>query len=447
MNTIQLKTEIPGPKSRAVLTRRQNAIPNGLARATDVVVEKAQGAVVHDIDGNTLIDMAGGIGMLNAGHCPPQVVDAIQKQAEAYLHTCALVATYEPYVELCERLNALTPGTFPKKTLLSNSGAEAVENAVKLARVYTGKQAIIVFEGAYHGRTYLTMSLTSKYGLFKKGFGPFAPEIYRLPHPNIYRRPEGMSESAYITHCCNQLDNALISHVDPSAIAAILIEPIQGEAGFIPMPTPFLQKIRDLCTQHNIVMIADEVQSGFGRTGKMFAIEHYDIVPDVITMAKSLGSGLPISAITGRAEILDAAHPGGLGGTYSGSPIACVAALATLDQITQPHFLERANEIGAIMANEMKNWQSQYPIIGDTRGVGAMQLLEFVLNRKAKTPAVDQTLQIVKHATANGLLLIRAGLYSNCIRLLPPLVITEEQCQEALTILRQAIAHVQHTLQ
>lgn len=446
MNTIQLKTEIPGPKSRAVLARRQSATPNGLARATDVVVEKAQGAIVHDIDGNTLIDMAGGIGMLNAGHCPPQVVDAIQKQAEAYLHTCALVATYEPYVELCERLNALTPGTFPKKTLLSNSGAEAVENAVKLARVYTGKQAIIVFEGAYHGRTYLTMSLTSKYGLFKKGFGPFAPEIYRLPHPNIYRCPEGMSESAYITHCCNQLENALISHVDPSAIAAILIEPIQGEAGFIPMPAPFLQKIRDLCTQHNIVMITDEVQSGFGRTGKMFAIEHYDILPDLITMAKSLGSGLPISAVTGRAEILDAAHPGGLGGTYSGSPIACVAALATLDQITQPQFLNRANEIGTFMANEMRNWQSQYPIIGDTRGVGAMQLLEFVLDQTEKTPAVDQTLQIVKHATANGLLLIRAGLYSNCIRLLPPLVITDEQCQEALTVLRQAIEHIQNTL-
>ena len=446
MNTIQLKTQIPGPKSQAILARRQTAVPTGLARATDVVVQSAQGAIVHDIDGNTLIDMAGGIGMLNAGHCPPAVVDAIQKQAASYIHTCALVATYEPYIELCERLNALTPGTFDKKTLLSNSGAEAVENAVKLSRTYTGRHAIIVFEGAYHGRTYLTMSLTSKYGLFKKGFGPFAPEIYRLPHPYLYRRPPEMSETAYITHCCNQLEKALISQVDPSAIAAILIEPIQGEAGFIPMPAPFLQKIRDICTQHNIVMIADEVQSGFGRTGKLFAIEHYNIVPDLITTAKSLGSGLPISAVTGKAEILDSAHPGGLGGTYSGSPIACVAALATLNQITQPAFLKRANEVGDLIATEINSWRTQYPLIGDTRGVGAMQLIEFVLDPKTKTPAVEQTLQIVRHATANGLLLIRAGLYSNCIRLLPPLTITDEQCTEALTILRQAIEHIQSNL-
>ena len=445
MNTIHLKTPIPGPKSQAILARRQAAVPNGLARATDVVVKSAEGAIVHDIDGNTLIDMAGGIGMLNAGHCPPHVVEAIQKQAASYIHTCALVATYEPYIELCERLNAITPGTFTKKTLLSNSGAEAVENAVKLSRAYTGKSAIIVFEGAYHGRTYLTMSLTSKYGLFKKGFGPFAPEIYRLPHPYLYRRPTDMSENAYVTHCCDQLEKALISQVDPSAIAAILIEPIQGEAGFIPMPAPFLQKIRDICTQHNIVMIADEVQSGFGRTGKLFAIEHYNIVPDLITTAKSLGSGLPISAVTGRAEILDAAHPGGLGGTYSGSPIACVAALATLDQINQPTFLKRANEIGDLIANEINSWRKKYPLIGDTRGVGAMQLIEFVLDPNTKIPAVEKTLQIVKHATAHGLLLIRAGLYSNCIRLLPPLVITDEQCHEALNILRQAIEHVQNT--
>jgi 4-aminobutyrate aminotransferase/(S)-3-amino-2-methylpropionate transaminase len=445
VNTIHLKTKIPGPKSQAILARRQTAVPTGLARATDVVVKSAEGAVVHDIDGNTLIDMAGGIGMLNAGHCPPTVVEAIQQQAAAYIHTCALVATYEPYIELCERLNAMTPGTFAKKTLLSNSGAEAVENAVKLSRAYTGKPAIVVFEGAYHGRTYLTMSLTSKYGLFKKGFGPFAPEIYRLPHPYPYRRPSEMSEKAYIAHCCDQLEKALISQVDPSAIAAILIEPIQGEAGFIPMPTAFLQKIRDICTQHNIVMIADEVQSGFGRTGKLFAIEHDNIVPDLITTAKSLGSGLPISAVTGRAEILDTAHPGGLGGTYSGSPIACVAALATLDQINQPAFLKRANEIGDLIANEIGSWRKKYPLIGDTRGVGAMQLIEFVLDPNTKTPAVDQTLQIVKHATANGLLLIRAGLYSNCIRLLPPLVITNEQCLEALYILRKAIEHVQNT--
>ncbi|MDA0747047.1 MAG: 4-aminobutyrate--2-oxoglutarate transaminase [bacterium] len=443
MSAIRLNTEIPGPKSRKLLARREAATPSGLARSTDVVIERAEGALVHDVDGNTLIDLVGGIGMLNAGHCPPKVVQAVKDQAEKYLHACALVATYEPYVALAERLNELTPGTFPKKTLLGNSGAEAVENAVKLARVYTGRAAIVVFEGAYHGRTLLTLSLTSKYGLFKKGFGPFAPEIYRLPAPYPYHRPSSMDESQYTDFCIRQFENAFITQVDPSAVAAVLIEPIQGEAGFIAMPHPFLEKIRSFCDTHGIVFIADEIQSGFARTGRLFAIEHSNVVPDLITTAKSLGSGLPISAVTGRAEILDAAHPGGLGGTFSGSPVACAAALETLKQVSSPDFLAQAESLGERIAHTLDRWKDQYPLIGDTRGLGAMRIVEFVLDRAKKTPAPEQTLQILRQAVSQGLLLIRAGLYSNCIRLLPPLTIPNEQLDEGLGVLEAAVEYIQ----
>lgn len=439
MSTIQLQTSIPGPKSRGILERRAAALPSGLAKSTDVVVERAEGAVVRDVDGNTLLDFAGGIGMLNAGHRPEPVVNAIREQAERFLHSCSLVTTYEPYVALAELLNDLTPGDFPKKTLLANSGAEAVENAVKLARAYTGRQAVVTFEGGYHGRTLLTMSLTSKYGLFKKNFGPFAPEIYRLPVPNSYRTPEGMSEKQYMEYSIAQLEHAMIAQVDPSAIAAILIEPVQGEAGFLPVPAPFLRRIRELCDEHGIVMIADEIQSGFGRTGKLFAIEHYDIAPDLITMAKSMGAGMPVSAVTGRAEIMDAAHPGGVGGTYGGSPVACAAAIETVKMISDPAFLERSVELGKKMEATLERWKSRYGIIGDVRGMGPMRLIEFVSNRNAKTPDPDITLQIIREAVSHGIILIRAGLYSNCIRLLPPLVITDAQLEEGLTVLEKAI--------
>lgn len=442
MGVIQLKTEIPGPKSRAMLERRSAAVAAGLAKSTDVAVARAEGARVHDVDGNTLLDFAGGIGMLAVGHSPPSVVSAMGAQAKDLIHVCALVATYEPYVRLCEVLNEITPGAFPKKTLLANSGSEAVENAVKLARVKTGRQGIICFEGAYHGRTLLTLSLTSKYGLFKKGFGPFAPEIYRLPAPDVYRRPAEMTEEQYVDWCIGQLDKALIAQIDPSAVAAILIEPVQGEAGFIPMPARFLKRIREICDTHGIVMIADEVQSGFGRTGKLFAIEHYDIVPDLITMAKSLGAGMPISAVTGRADIMDASHLGGVGGTYGGAPVACAAALAAIEMIRAPAFLERAANVGEIMRSAMLSWKERSQFVGDVRGLGAMMLCELVLNHRTKEPAAQQTLEIIRHAVANGLLLIRAGLYSNCIRLLPPLVINDDELREGLDVLGRAVDHV-----
>jgi len=443
MSYIRMNTEIPGPKAKEMLARRAAAIPSGLGRATDVVVERAEGSLVFDVDGNTLIDLAGGIGMLAVGHSPAPVVQAIQKQAEKFIHPCALVTTFEPYVELAELLNEITPGTFAKKTLLANSGAESVENSVKLARKYTGRSTVICFEGAYHGRTLLTLSLTSKYGLFKSGFGPFAPEIVRLPIPNVYRTPQGMTEDQYLNFSIQQLEQAMVTQVDPSAVAAIIIEPVQGEAGFLPVPPRFLRRIRELCDQYGIVMIADEVQCGCGRTGRLFAIEHYGIVPDIIVSAKSLGAGMPIGAVTGRAEIMDSAHLGGIGSTYGGSPMACVAALESLKMIRQPEFLAHAKRLGDVMREVMRSWKQQWPIVGDVRGLGPMMLVEFVADRETKAPlAPADTLRIIRAAVSKGVVLIRAGVYSNCIRFLPPLNMPEDMLREGLKAVGDAIALV-----
>ena len=443
MTAIRRITEIPGPNSRAILERRASAVARGLARSTDVVIERAEGALVHDADGNTLVDLAGGIGMTAAGHCPPEVVAAINAQAQRLLHPCALVATYEPYVALCELLNEVTPGDFPKKTLLASSGAEAVENAIKIARAYTRRPAVLCFEGGYHGRTLLALSLTSKYGLFKQGFGPFAPEIYRIPAPDVYRRPSGTSADSHVAMCIAALERALIAQIDPAQLAAILIEPVQGEAGFIPIPDAFLRRIRELCTQHDIVMIADEVQTGFGRTGAMFAVEHAGVVPDLITTAKALGAGMPISATTGRAEIMDAPHVGGLGGTYGGSPVACAAAIEAVRLIRRPAFLAHARRIGEVMRRELEQLQAASKLVGDVRGVGPMLLIELVSDREARTPAPAHALAVIRRAVAGGVLLIRAGLYSNCVRFMPPLSITEEQLQEGLAVVAEAVRLVE----
>jgi 4-aminobutyrate aminotransferase/(S)-3-amino-2-methylpropionate transaminase len=443
VTAIRRVTEIPGPQSRAILERRAGAVARGLARSTDVVVARAEGALIHDVDGNTLIDLAGGIGMTAAGHCPPEVVAAIGAAAERLLHPCALVATYEPYVALCELLNEVVPGDFPKKTLLANSGAAAVENASKIARAYTRRAGVLCFEGAYHGRTLLTLSLTSKYGLFKAGFGPFAPEIYRIPAPDVYRRPPGTSEDEHVAACIAALERALIAQIDPAALAAIVIEPVQGEAGFIPMPHPFLRRIRELCTQHGIVMIADEVQTGLGRTGAMFAIEHAGVVPDLIAMAKALGAGMPISATTGKAEIMDAPHVGGVGGTYGGSPVACAAAIETVKLIRRPDFLAHARRIGDVMRGELERLREASPLVGDVRGVGPMLLIDLVTDRAARTPAPAHALAVIRRAVAAGVVLIRAGLHSNCVRFMPPLVISEDQAREALAVVAEAVRFVE----
>jgi 4-aminobutyrate aminotransferase/(S)-3-amino-2-methylpropionate transaminase len=443
MSFIELKTALPGPKGLVALERRKNALPAGLARSTDIVVEKAEGALVWDIDGNRLLDFAGGIGMINVGHRNEDVVNAIKAQLDKYIHTCSLVTTMEPYLDLAELLNSITPGNFPKKTLLANSGSEAVESAINVAKYYTKRNAVLCFEAAYHGRTLLTLSLTSKYALFKKGFGSYVSDIYRIPAPNMYRGIDGLTEEQYLAYSIKKLEEAFISQVDADSLAAIIIEPVQGEGGFLPIPAPYLHKLREICDKHGIVFIADEIQCGAGRTGKLFAVEHSGVIPDIIVSAKSIGAGMPISAITGKAEILDAPHPGGVGGTYGGSPLACVAAIEAIKILKSEAFLKRANEVGEIIRTTLEKWKEKYTLVGDVRGIGAMRLVEFVKDRDIKEPDAEATLEIIKDAGAHGLIMIRAGLFSNCIRLLPPIVITDEQLIEGLQVLEDAIARAQ----
>jgi len=447
MPTIHLVTEIPGPKSKEMVARREAATPRGAAKLTQVAIVKAEGAGVTDADGNTLLDFAGGIGVLAVGHCPPNVVNAIQQQAADLIHICNIVATHDSYVETAELLNEVTPGDFEKKTILLNSGAEAIETAVKIARAYTKRPGIIVFEGGYHGRTNLTLAMTSKYGLFKKGFGPFAPEIYRLPFPNLYRCPTSMTEDQFIDDAIARLENAFIAQIDPEAVAAIVIETVQGEGGFVPTPLRFLKRIRELCTQHGIVMVSDEVQCGMGRTGRMFAVEHYGVVPDLVVTAKSLAAGMPLAAVTGRADIMDGPHPGGLGGTYSGNPLACVAAIEAINMLRQPEFLQRAEVIGERMCRQLLAMQQEIPLIGDVRGLGAMLAIELVTDRTAKTPAAQEATQAGAEALKRGLIMIRAGLYSNCVRFLPPLNMSDEQVDEGLAVAREALLAVERQRQ
>ncbi|MCG8352503.1 MAG: aspartate aminotransferase family protein [Chloroflexales bacterium] len=436
---IRLLTSIPGPRSRELLARRESSVVAGLYKATPVAVAHASGALVTDVDGNTLIDFVGGIGALAVGHCPPQVVAAIQEQAAQLIHFSALVGTYEPYIELCERLNAAVPISGPCKTLLANSGAEGVENAVKIARAATERSAIIVFEGAYHGRTLLTLSLTSRTA-FKKKFGPFVPEIYRAPFPYAYRY--GFDEATCVEQCWQAFERLLVAGVDPDNVAAVVIEPVQGEGGFIPTPREFLRRLRDFCDHNGSVLIADEVQSGFGRTGTLFAIEQLGIEPDIIVSAKSLAAGMPLSATTGRAALMDTVHVGGLGGTYGGNPLACVAAIETLKLIEREHLLERACRIGARIRERIAEVPSsdKPPYLGEVRGLGAMLALELVRDRQTRAPAPEETLQILDCMLQRGVIAMRAGLYANCIRLLVPLLIRDEELEEGLDVLTRLLS-------
>ncbi|MCG6965135.1 MAG: 4-aminobutyrate--2-oxoglutarate transaminase [Chromatiaceae bacterium] len=441
MPSIKLVTEIPGPNSVALVARRDAAVARGAARLTDIAVASGSGALVTDVDGNSYIDFAGGIGTLAVGHTPPDIVDAICDQAGRLIHMCSIVATYAPYVEVCERLNALAPGGFTNKTTLLNSGAEAVETAVKIARAYTGRQALIVFEGAYHGRTNLTLGMTSKYALFKSGFGPFPPEIYRLPFPNPYRRPTGMGEDDYVQYCIDQFDHALIAQVAPDAVAAVVVEPVQGEGGFLPLPARFAAHLRARCSEHGMLFVADEVQCGMGRTGRLFAVEHYGLVPDLIVSGKSIAGGMPLAAVTGRAEIMDAAKPGGLGGTYSGNPLACAAALRAIDTLSSADFLARADQVGRRMRGHLDRLQAAFPeIIGEVRGLGPMLAVELVSDPLSRAPNAALTNAITTQTLKRGLITIRAGLYSNCLRFLPALTISDAQIDEGMAVLAEAIA-------
>ncbi len=443
MAAIKIVSEIPGPKSLELVARREAATGRGAAKLTPLAIVSARGAVVTDADGNEIIDLAGGIGVLAVGHTPPAVVRALQEQAAELVHMCAIVASYEPYVAVAEKLNEIVPGDFSKKTVLMNTGAEAVETAVKVSRAYTGRQGVVVFDGAYHGRTNLTMGMTSKFNLFKHGFGPFAAEIYRFAFPNVYRKPGSMTEEQFVDWHIANLDHSFMAIVEPSHVACVVVEPIQGEGGFIPAPARWLQKLRSLCDEHGIVLIADEIQSGFGRTGKLFAIEHTGVVPDLTTTAKSLAAGMPLSAVTGRSEIVDAAHPGGLGGTYSGNPLACVAALAAIEMINSDEFLERAADIGERLRTRLEKIQSDNPsVVGDVRGVGSMLAMELVQNPDTKEPSMEAAAAITAETTRRGVITIRAGLYSNCVRFLPPLMISDAELDEALDVVEASVSDV-----
>jgi 4-aminobutyrate aminotransferase/(S)-3-amino-2-methylpropionate transaminase len=442
MSTIRLNTPIPGPNSRALSERRAQAVPRGLSHGTPIYVAKAEDAWLEDVDGNRYIDFAGGIGCANAGHRQQPVIDAISTQLNKFLHTCVQVTPYEGYVKLAERMNEVTPGKFPKKTLFLNSGAEAVENAVKIARAYTKRPAIIAFEDAFHGRTMMTLALTSKTHPYKAGFAPFPSDVYRVPFAYCYRCSYNLKYPSCDLYCARHLEDTFKRVVANEEVAAVIAEPVMGEGGFIAPPPDYFKVIIDLCRKHGILFIADEVQSGFGRTGAMFASEHYGIEPDLIVTAKSLGGGLPIAAVTGRAEIMDAPAPGGLGGTFAGNPLSCAAALAVLDLFEKENLLSRANELGNRFQRRAREWQRRWPIVGDVRGLGGMQAIELVKSQETKTPATDETKQITQYCYEHGLITITAGTYSNVIRVLVPLVATNEQIDEGLDVLESALATV-----
>jgi 4-aminobutyrate aminotransferase/(S)-3-amino-2-methylpropionate transaminase len=433
----RLVTAIPGPKSLEALKRRTESTSAGLGMAIPVVIERASDAILLDIDGNQIIDLGSGIGVVNVGNAAPGVVDRVIEQVQAFTHTCFTVAPYMGYIEVCEKLNALTPGTFKKKSVLLNSGAEAVENAVKIARHYTKRQAIVVFEHSYHGRTNLTMALTAKNMPYKEGFGPFAPEIYRVPMPYAFH---WVGDQATITQDAIEMVTSKIEkEIGAINVAAILIEPIQGEGGFVVPPLGFLPALSKYATENGIVFIADEVQTGFARTGHMFAVEHESVVPDMIVTAKGIAGGLPLAAVTARAEIMDSVHVSGLGGTYGGNPIACAAALGVFETMESEKLVERANHVGKILSDYLKALQAKYPVIGEVRGRGAMQAIELV-KPGTKDPNPDAMNAIVKYCQSKGVLVLTAGTYSNVVRFLPPLVISDELLRDALGVLEEALA-------
>lgn len=429
---------IKSPKSLQLLERRKNVVADGVGVFNTATVQSAKGAIITDEDGNELIDFAGGIGVVNAGHCPDPVVNAIKEQADRYLHTSFNVVSYEPYIELCEELCELLPHGKHTKAMLVSTGAEAVENAIKIARQATRRQGVLCFTDAYHGRTMMAMTLTSKVD-YKLDCGPFAPETYRIPFPNFYRYSEGKTQDEFVTSSLRDLHACTKNLVDPKSLAAVIIEPIQGEGGFNPVSQKYFEGLRDFCDLHGIMLIADEVQSGFGRTGHWASWQHYNVQPDISTYAKSMGSGLPIAAVLGRAEVMDAAAPGTIGGTYIGSPIACVASLATIRYMQDIKLNDRAKMVGEIVMNRFEKIKKECAEVGDVRGLGAMNAIEFVKNGDPNQPDGELCSAIVKGCAENGLIIISAGTYKNIIRILSPLVITKEQLNKGLDILEHQI--------
>jgi 4-aminobutyrate aminotransferase/(S)-3-amino-2-methylpropionate transaminase len=431
---IHLATEVPGPRSREILERFERSVARPLAVTFPVVVAEARGATITDVDGNTFIDFAGGVGCLNVGHSHPQVVSAAQEQLDRFSHTDFTIVPYEVYATLSERLLERAPFTGPAKAAFFNAGTEAVENAVKFARAYTKRRAVIAFEGAFHGRTLLSLTLTSKTHPYKAGLGPFAPEVYRVPFPNEFR--DVSSDDALAA-----LERALATQVAAEDVAAIVVEPVQGEGGFIVAPREFLAGLRRICDEHGIVLVVDEVQTGFARTGRFFAIEHYDVEPDLITVAKSIAMGLPLSGVLGKAAIMDAPDDNAVGGTYVGNPVAQAAALAVLDVIEEEGLVERSEAIGRTIRGRMEDWERRWPAIGDVRGLGAMLAIELVAGAD-RAPATGVASRVVEEALKRGLMLIKAGVQGNCIRVLVPLVVTDAELDEALGAWEEALAAV-----
>jgi 4-aminobutyrate aminotransferase / (S)-3-amino-2-methylpropionate transaminase / 5-aminovalerate transaminase len=431
---IQLATEVPGPRSREILERFERSVARPLAVTFPVVVAEARGVTITDVDGNTFIDFAGGVGCLNVGHSHPHVVSAAQEQLDRFSHTDFTIVPYEVYATLSERLLERAPFTGPAKAAFFNAGTEAVENAIKFARAYTKRHAVIAFEGAFHGRTLLSLTLTSKTHPYKAGLGPFAPEVYRVPFPNEFR---GISSADALA----ALERSLATQVAAEDVAAIVVEPVQGEGGFVVAPHEFLAGLRRICDEHGIVLVVDEVQTGFARTGRFFAIEHYDVEPDLITVAKSIAMGLPLSGVLGKAAIMDAPDDNAVGGTYVGNPVAQAAALAVLDVIEEEGLVERSEAIGRTIRGRMEDWQRRWPAVGDVRGLGAMLAIELVSGAD-RAPATDVASRVIEEALRRGLMLIKAGVHGNCIRVLVPLVVTDAELDEALGAWEEALAVV-----
>lgn len=435
---ISIKTQIPGPKSSELLELRKKYVPRGISNANPLFAREAKGAIITDVDGNSYIDFATGIGVMNVGHCHDKVLRGVKEQLDKFIHTSINVFMYEPYVRLAEKLAEITPGDFFKKTMLANSGAEAVENAVKIARKYTGRPGIISLECAFHGRTLLAMTLTSKIRPYKYGFGPFAPEVYKIPSAYCYRCFFGLSYPDCELRCLKNLERFFIAEYPADHVAAIIVEPVQGEGGFIVPPPEFLPGLKEICRKHGIMFIVDEIQTGFGRTGKMFACEHFGIEPDIITSAKSLASGFPLSAVTGRAEVMEAPEAGEIGGTYGGNPLSCVAALQVIEIMREEKLPDRALWIGTVMKQKMRELQDKYPVIGDIRGLGAMVAIELVKDKKTKEPNKELTAKLATECYKRGLIVLTAGIYSNVLRFLAPLIIREDELNQALDVLEDS---------
>jgi 4-aminobutyrate aminotransferase/(S)-3-amino-2-methylpropionate transaminase len=437
----KLSGAVPGPASQALAARRRRAVPRGVGTMTPVYAAAAHGAVIEDVDGNRFIDFTGGLGVLNAGHTPPSVVRAVKEQVDQFLHTCQHAVLYEPYVAVAEALNRLTPGDYDKRTLLVNSGAEATENVVKIARAATGRQGVVVFDNAFHGRTLLALAMTGKVVPYKQGYQPFPSEVYRVPYAYCYRCPFHLTYPDCGIACADYAEEQIKVHVGAGNVACLIVEPVQGEGGFIAPPPGWLERIADICRRLDIPLVADEVQSGFGRTGTLYATEqHPEIEPDFTLSAKSLAAGLPLAAVTGRAELMDAPGQGGLGGTYGGNPVACAAALATIELFERGDVLDRAKRMGETLGRRLREMGERYRIVGEVRGLGAMMALELVTDRDSKEPAKDATNQVLAETARHGVLTLKAGIHDNVVRILAPLIMDDNLLDEGLDVLDRALA-------